>query len=81
MGGRRSRLDPSKPAVLTACCTVQNRHMIAGAAARTLAQCLVHPIDTVKTRLQVSMRRSTVADLAGHACIGILVTENAHSAW
>ena len=37
---------------------MQNRHMIAGAAARTLAQCLVHPIDTVKTRLQVSSRMS-----------------------
>ena len=31
----------------------QVRHIIAGTAARTMAQCFIHPIDTVKTRLQV----------------------------
>ncbi|CAK0786047.1 hypothetical protein CVIRNUC_009260 [Coccomyxa viridis] len=30
------------------------RHIIAGTAARTMAQCFIHPIDTVKTRLQVN---------------------------
>jgi hypothetical protein len=31
----------------------QVRHIIAGTAARTMAQAFIHPIDTVKTRLQV----------------------------
>jgi Mitochondrial carrier protein len=37
-------------------CVLQNRHTVAGAAARTMAQCTVHPIDTVKTRMQVRAR-------------------------
>ena len=36
---------------------MQNRHTVAGAAARTMAQCTVHPIDTIKTRLQVRSTR------------------------
>jgi len=31
----------------------QVRHVFAGTAARTMAQALIHPLDTVKTRLQV----------------------------
>ena len=34
-------------------CAAQVRHIIAGTAARTMAQAFIHPIDTVKTRLQV----------------------------
>ena len=30
------------------------RHVVAGTIARTLAQCVVHPIDTLKTRLQAA---------------------------
>lgn len=29
------------------------RHVIAGSIARTMAQTFIHPIDTIKTRLQV----------------------------
>ena len=32
---------------------LQVRHVFAGTAARTMAQALIHPLDTVKTRLQV----------------------------
>ena len=32
---------------------MQVRHVFAGTAARTMAQAIIHPIDTVKTRLQV----------------------------
>ena len=32
---------------------MQVRHILAGTAARTMAQAFIHPIDTVKTRLQV----------------------------
>ncbi|EIE21238.1 mitochondrial carrier, partial [Coccomyxa subellipsoidea C-169] len=32
------------------------RHIIAGTAARTMAQAFIHPIDTVKTRLQVNKK-------------------------
>jgi hypothetical protein len=32
---------------------MQIRHIVAGTAARTTAQCVIHPFDTVKTRLQV----------------------------
>ena len=32
---------------------LQVRHVCAGTAARTMAQAIIHPIDTVKTRLQV----------------------------
>ena len=35
--------------------TMQVRHIIAGTAARTMAQCFIHPIDTVKTRLQARL--------------------------
>ena len=35
---------------------MQVRHIIAGTAARTMAQCFIHPIDTVKTRLQVCLQ-------------------------
>jgi hypothetical protein len=38
---------------------MQNRHTVAGAAARTMAQCTIHPIDTVKTRLQVLLMPRT----------------------
>lgn len=31
----------------------QVRHVFAGTAARTMSQILIHPIDTIKTRLQV----------------------------
>ena len=33
----------------------QVRHVFAGTAARTMAQALIHPLDTVKTRLQVAL--------------------------
>lgn len=39
---------------LTLASVVQFRHIIAGTAARTMAQAFIHPIDTVKTRLQVT---------------------------
>lgn len=32
---------------------LQKRHTVAGTLARTTAQCIVHPLDTIKTRLQV----------------------------
>lgn len=32
---------------------LQARHVCAGTAARTMAQAIIHPIDTIKTRLQV----------------------------
>eukprot|EP00892_Ulva_mutabilis_P001060 jgi/Ulvmu1/10955/UM007_0134.1 len=32
----------------------EKRHTVAGTLARTTAQCIVHPLDTIKTRLQVS---------------------------
>ena len=35
--------------------SMQVRHIIAGTAARTMAQCFIHPIDTVKTRLQAGL--------------------------
>ena len=35
---------------------LQVRHIFAGTAARTLAQAFIHPLDTIKTRLQVSDR-------------------------
>lgn len=31
------------------------RHVLAGTAARTMAQAIIHPIDTIKTRLQVQV--------------------------
>ena len=34
----------------------QVRHIFAGTAARTLAQAFIHPIDTIKTRLQASQK-------------------------
>ena len=34
---------------------LQVRHVCAGTAARTMAQAIIHPIDTVKTRLQVRL--------------------------
>ena len=37
------------------CASFQVRHIIAGTAARTMAQAFIHPIDTVKTRLQVAI--------------------------
>ncbi len=39
--------------MLSAVPTLQVRHVFAGTAARTMAQALIHPLDTVKTRLQV----------------------------
>lgn len=33
---------------------LQVRHVCAGTAARTMAQAIIHPIDTIKTRLQAS---------------------------
>ena len=39
--------------ILTAVLMLQVRHVFAGTAARTMAQALIHPLDTVKTRLQV----------------------------
>ena len=38
---------------LIAVLLLQVRHVFAGTAARTMAQALIHPLDTVKTRLQV----------------------------
>ena len=35
---------------------MQARHVAAGTIARTLAQLTIHPLDTVKTRLQVHLR-------------------------
>lgn len=35
-------------------CVVQVRHVLAGTAARTMSQAVIHPIDTIKTRLQVN---------------------------
>ncbi|CAD7699192.1 unnamed protein product [Ostreobium quekettii] len=50
MGGAASLLE-ARYAVAGFSDTV--RHVIAGTFARTMAQALVHPIDTIKTRLQV----------------------------
>lgn len=46
------------------------RHVLAGTLARTLAQAFVHPVDTVKTRLQVcvSIWNWTVMDWL-HECV------------
>lgn len=38
------------------------RHVVAGTFARTMAQTFVHPIDTIKTRLQVRSPPKAVKD-------------------
>ena len=75
---------PSKtPAHLAAVCA-QVRHIIAGTAARTMAQAFIHPIDTVKTRLQVlSVHQPgchpTCMPLLSGWCFGFCFGESRHA--
>ena len=52
-GGYRLAVIVPSAARLACRCAAQVRHVFAGTAARTMAQALIHPLDTVKTRLQV----------------------------
>lgn len=46
---------------------VQVRHVWAGTAARTMSQAFIHPIDTIKTRMQVQLQiEGMFVSLSGH---------------
>ena len=53
---------------------MQVRHIIAGTAARTMAQCFIHPIDTVKTRLQARLQDKQPLPLVAAMLHGMLTT-------